>query len=677
MKILVTGASGFIGSRLCRRLVAEGHEVVAVVRPRCGNVRYPLGEIICAQLPYGIPPRAFERVEVIIHCAGTTTGQGEAESLAVNVETTRVFAETARELPNFRRFIYVSSQSAHEKAVSVYGRTKRLGEEVLRGANVPWVILRPGLVFGPGTEGLFARMRRTVDRLPILPLLGGGKALVQPVEVEDLCTAIARCLDLPTDENFEFNIGEPEPMTLAEFLGAMARARRGKTCRTVAVPLAPLEAMVRLAEICRVKLPISRDNIEGMKTVQRMETRPSLERLGLTLTPFSEAMVRAANNLEDTALVQRPLRILLVGAGKIGIVHALDLRYRPQGALVGLVDKNPKAARLYHQMGFTLPVFADLRQAIAALKPDAAILATPASTHLELLRQCLDAGLHVLIEKPLMVSPSQRDEYLRLADNMGNRVVHVGYMAAQFPQLDVVRSWLREEKIGKIRGIWATALQYHIMAPQPVRWEMRKALAGGGVLTNFACHSLAILFRLIGIPSLASAHLWKIHSQEVEDAADLQLSFGDIPGRLVTSWSAKGYARPVMRIVFEGEKGTITITYGGAELKCARGDTVTVTQGDFDVGFNPSPDYTGAAFACEHENFLAAIIHSTQSSGNVEKPFSQTPVELHEALRLEEFIHNVYEHTPLGTTPPSQKASVASKRSAYDEELDKIAERLV
>jgi predicted dehydrogenase/uncharacterized protein YbjT (DUF2867 family) len=652
--------------------------VVAVLRPRAGDVRYPPGEVVYAHLPYGIPPTTFEGVEAIVHCAGTTTGQDEAESLAVNVETTRVLAAIAHSLPGFRRLIYVSSQSAHEGSVSIYGRTKLRGEEVLRASGVPYAIVRPGLVFGPGSEGLFARMRATVDRLPVLPLLGGGKALVQPIDVEDLCAAFVRCLDLPAGESFEFDLGEPEPMTLADFLQAIAVACRGRRKPVIVVPVAPLALAVRVADAIGVRLPVSKDNVEGVRTVRRMDTRPSLDRLGLELTPFADAMRRAATDTTDTALVGRPVRVVLVGTGKIGIVHALDLCHRPGGALVALVDRKRKAARLYEQMGFAAPFFPELPRAVAALKPDAAIVATPAFTHHEQLRLCLEAGLDVLVEKPLIVRKEQRADFEKLRQAHPDRVIHVGYMATQLPQLDFVHAWLREGAVGQVRAVWGTSLQSHIMAPTPVRWEMRKALAGGGVLTNFTCHLLSILLRLFGMPQDSGAVMWSIHSREVEDAADLHLRYGDFAARVVTSWSASGYARPEMRLVVEGDRGTITVTNAGAELAADGARPALITQRDCDVGFNPSPEYTGAAFACEHENFLAAVRARRQCAESPEQPLppSATSVGLDEALRLECFIHDLYERFPVYDSPAKVPPPPMHDCSPQCRRLDHIVEGL-
>jgi len=294
----------------------------------------------------------------------------------------------------------------------------------------------------------------------------------------------------------------------------------------VHVPLAPLKLAVRIGEGLRLPMPITSDNLKGMETVQVMDTAPSLQAAGVQLTPFASAM---ALSVKSDGIPEFPrmdlTRILMVGAGKIGIVHALNASRREGVQLCGIVDRNPKAFGLYRSMGFNIPTFTDLDTAIVQTKPHGAIIGTPASTHLALAKLLLSRGVPALVEKPLGVSLKTLDEFEDLSRQYAAIPCHTGYMAAQFPHVQKAREILTSGRVGTIRSVRAYALQSHIMGAKPVRWEMIKAQSGGGVLVNFAGHVLSMLFRLFETPRSFQGAMWAIHSTEVVDAAVATLNY--------------------------------------------------------------------------------------------------------------------------------------------------------
>lgn len=681
MRILVTGASGFIGRRICALGVERGHDIVGLMRPRGGSPEaLPPGEPVFGQLPFDVPRQALENLDAVIHCAGATTGQDWAESTAITVTGTRFLLEGVRRWsPGLQRFVFLSSQSAHEGAVSAYGRTKLEAEALVHSSGMPYAIIRPGLVYGPGRIGLFYRMRQSVLRLPVLPLLGGGRAPVQPIEVDDLAEASFLCLDLPADESVELNLGEPEAMPLRDFLQAIAVASTGRRKKQVVIPLAPVKMVVGLAEALRVPLPVSSDNLRGLEMVRPMDTRPSLERLNLHLKPFDEAMRTAVRDeLPPDALPNRPLRVLLIGAGKIGIVHALNLTRREGMALGGIVDTARGAFGLYKSMGFRAPFRTDAAAALEELQPDAAIVATPATTHLALARLCLERGVPALVEKPMAINVEGLQGFQTLAGEYPAVPCHIGYMAAQYPHLDEVARLLASGELGAVRGFRAVCLQSHIMAPEPVRWEMVRSRSGGGVIINFAGHVLAMLGRLFGAPVSGRARMWPIHSKEVEDAAEVVLDYGAFRGRMVASWSMPGYARPVYEISVETERARLDIDNYCVVLR--RGGRVegVWTQQDFAVGYNAAPDYTGGGFSCEHRNFARALLARRLGLPLPEDGTpSRRPVTIEEAAAVEQFIFHLYASCEADASSPIWPAPDRTSLVAdVDARMDGMLRRL-
>lgn len=653
MKILVTGATGFIGSRFCELAIQAGHNVVALVRP--GRNLPTQVRVVYGSLPYDVPSRVWEGVEACVHCAAVTTSAAAAESEAINLEGTR-FLLAGSKASNVQRFIFLSSQSAHEHAVSAYGITKRKGEELVCESGVPYAILRPGLVYGPGKQGLFWRMRESVRKLPLLPLLGGGHALVQAIHVDDLCTGILRCLDFPAEQNEELNLGDPTGVPLREFLQQIQLAERGQRRAELPIPLGPVKLFVGLGEKLKLPLPISSDNLKGMELVQRMDTAASLKTLGLELRPLADGMrasVRDSGICERDSLGERsaahvasaPVRLLLIGAGKIGIVHALNARQREDEELVGIVDHHAKAFRFYRSMGFAGPYFTDLAQAVEEQKPDGAIIATPASTHLTIAKWCLERGVAVLIEKPLSIRAEDTREFATLTAKYPAIPCHAGYMAAQYPHLERARQLIGSGELGRVLEFRAVALQSHIMAAKPVRWEMIAAKSGGGAMINFAGHVISMLFRLFGLPQSFRGVRWALHSTEVEDAFAARLDFGNFSGELFSSWSVPGYPRPQNLIEVQCEQGSVLVENFGTSVRDGDGNTVQFwSQREFDLGYNASPDYTGAGFSMEHQNFVHAI-RDAASAGR--QTGLSAPVTVEAANELEQWMFDFYQRVPL------------------------------
>ena len=133
-------------------------------------------------------------VRTVVHCAATTseTKVDYEQSFQVNVEGTRNLLQACQER-GIDRFLMISTQSANEHNPSTYGRTKLAADLAVKESPVAYTILKPSTIYGPGTKGLFAKMVRLLDSVPVVPILGSGARLIRPIHVYDLCEAILEC----------------------------------------------------------------------------------------------------------------------------------------------------------------------------------------------------------------------------------------------------------------------------------------------------------------------------------------------------------------------------------------------------------------------------------------------------------------------------------------------------
>ncbi|MFQ5472707.1 MAG: NAD-dependent epimerase/dehydratase family protein [Dehalococcoidia bacterium] len=217
MKVLVTGASGFFGSHIAEQLANAGHDVRVLVRETSDHTflqdfphEIAIGDIADA----GSLPAAVEGVDGVVHAAGLVKARSEAHFAAVNgAGTANLLAAITQSAPDLKRFVYVSSLTAHgpgthglprpidapSAPVSAYGRTKLLGEIAARQSPLAnrSVILRMPVIYGPRDPALVPFFQSA--RFRIAPLLTGGHNRISVVYVDDAVSAVIGTLTSEAD----------------------------------------------------------------------------------------------------------------------------------------------------------------------------------------------------------------------------------------------------------------------------------------------------------------------------------------------------------------------------------------------------------------------------------------------------------------------------------------------
>jgi uncharacterized protein YbjT (DUF2867 family) len=277
--ILVTGASGFVGARLLRRLAnrPDGH-VRGLVRkpPPCSLPP----SVECVQGELNQPDTlaaALEGVQHLVHAAAITADHKEPYRGAyeqVNKVGTEHLMRAATGA-GVERVVLVSGLGTRPAPRETYMATRWGMEEAVRHGGIPFVILQPSVLFGDGAPFVSA-LAELARRSPVLPLLGGGGIRFQPLWIEDLVTCLEACLRDQAPLGEALPIGGAEHVTFRQVLGEICAALH---VRRLLVPLplglARLQATVMTAVLPRPPLTpaalelFTFDNATDLDSVER------------------------------------------------------------------------------------------------------------------------------------------------------------------------------------------------------------------------------------------------------------------------------------------------------------------------------------------------------------------------------------------------------------------------
>jgi nucleoside-diphosphate-sugar epimerase len=277
IQTLVTGATGLLGRHTVEELAQAGVKIRALVRPS-SDVRHL--ESLGVALVSGdagdraLLERAVSGVDILFHLAGyltadapfSTTGNTSEKDWpiyqAINVDLTAALLR-ASVAAGVTRFVYVSSSSVYSldapvptaedapvRPFSLYGRSKYLAEEAVRAAQAAGLsttIIRPPIVYGPG-DRYFTPMAMRLAKLPLLPLIKGGKSLMDLVYAGDVAALMWRAAQHPAAVGQVYNAGPGQPTTLYDLTQAY-KALTGSAPRIVDVSLQLAERTAWLSRL--------------------------------------------------------------------------------------------------------------------------------------------------------------------------------------------------------------------------------------------------------------------------------------------------------------------------------------------------------------------------------------------------------------------------------------------
>ena len=272
--ILVTGASGFVGSHLVPALLAEGHRIVALVRtPTAGEVvvgRLGAAERTGVEIRIGDVTRpatlapAMDGIDAVIHLVAIPRDfNGGADLRLVNTEGTRAVVVAMQER-GVRRLIHMGAMGVVDDPNLHYASSKAKAEALVRESGLAWTILKPSLQFGEG-DGFFNIIAALVRTSPgIVPVPGDGSARFQPIHTGDVASVATLCLADATTMGGVFELGGPRYWTYREITREVLTAL-GKRRAIVPMPVPLIRIVAGTAELVHIPFPVATDQLRQLR----------------------------------------------------------------------------------------------------------------------------------------------------------------------------------------------------------------------------------------------------------------------------------------------------------------------------------------------------------------------------------------------------------------------------
>lgn len=291
MTILVTGANGYLGNNIVKKLVAQGKSVRAMVRDedktkkRLGDLASKI-EIIKADVnDKDSLKRAVAGVDAVIHLVAIAIEKGGATYEKVNYEGT-VNVVDAAVAAGVKRFINMSQNGASSQVPYRFLKSKGMAQEYVAAHAVSWTALRPSAIFGPQDEffNTFARLLKVTPL--VFPLVGGGKAEFQPVSVHDVTEAAVRSLDDDATIGKELELGGPEVLNLGEIERRIIKAV-GAWRLLVPAPVALLRPAVWVMERVLPGSPVTSSLLDLLAVRNTVEDNALVSHFKMQPIPFS------------------------------------------------------------------------------------------------------------------------------------------------------------------------------------------------------------------------------------------------------------------------------------------------------------------------------------------------------------------------------------------------------
>ncbi len=287
MRILVTGATGFIGRHLVQALGRQHHDLVLTSRtPKAGTGGHDWRTIDFAKAHSPDDWRDLvENIDLVINAVGIFKPTRSQSFVALHDRAPRALFEASKRA-GVKRIIQISALGTDESATSAYHLSKQRADDALARLGVEWVVLRPSLIIGDGGESW--RFFKALASLPVTPVIGDGTQPLQPVAIEDVTKAVLASIHRPEAVGCQINLVGAECVTLETYFQTLSKWQHHSKFRPVPIPYGLAEVLAGAGHLF-ADMPFDRQAVNMLKETRVFEGKDCQSKLGFSpmgLTQF-------------------------------------------------------------------------------------------------------------------------------------------------------------------------------------------------------------------------------------------------------------------------------------------------------------------------------------------------------------------------------------------------------